>query len=50
MKELLSIIGKLLVWWLTKREENKAVVIEAINKRAEGWKNESPTAIHNSHH
>jgi hypothetical protein len=39
--ELLSILGRVVVWWLTKNDRNREAVIAAINKRHEGWQNEN---------
>lgn len=43
--ELIGIIGKVIVWWITKNETNKAAVIEVINRKQQGWDNESAGAI-----
>jgi hypothetical protein len=39
--ELFSILGRVIVWWITKEDRNREAVIAAINRRAEGWKNEN---------
>jgi hypothetical protein len=39
--ELFSILGRVVVWWLTKNDRNREAVIAAINKRHEGWQNEN---------
>ena len=46
--ELLAIIGKVVVWWITRNETNKAAAIEAINRKAEGWANASAGNIFDS--
>jgi hypothetical protein len=39
--ELLSILGRVIMWWLTKDERNRAALVASINKRQEGWQNEN---------
>ena len=45
MKEFLDILTLLVRWWFGRTEAAKAALVETINRKSEGWKNESPTDI-----
>ncbi len=39
--ELLALLGRVIVWWVTRDERNRAELIARINRRQEGWKDEN---------
>lgn len=39
--ELFAILGKVVVWWLTRNERNRQAVIDQMKKAQDGWENEN---------